>query len=238
MDHMKLAGGEGGGAKGGGGGEGGQPPHACCCALQLHPADRVHCALSCCARHIARSVGGQCGNGAGTQPTPTARTPTCSRAPTEHVVWEADHQLAGAVQRLGLGAGEVCDPVQEVERDVLRLAPLGGFLEGREHGLGRRLCLHEPAVVEVHLALRRGKAIKASEALALARVVHASGDWVRRSKEPVRKAGRCARQSSGRQSSARAARSPRSPWRLSARPTRVHQPPAGTALSAAPPSAY
>mmetsp|Transcript_13093 Transcript_13093/g.39525 ORF Transcript_13093/g.39525 Transcript_13093/m.39525 type:complete len:461 (+) Transcript_13093:162-1544(+) len=74
----------------------------------------------------------------------------------EDTVREAEAELFRAAQRRGLGAGEVREPVRKVKSDVGRVDGVGADagLEVGEDGGGRRLGLHEPAVVEPDLCLR------------------------------------------------------------------------------------
>ena len=63
----------------------------------------------------------------------------------EDNVGELDHELLGARERRSLGAGEVGQPVHEVESHISRAhaAALEQLLELGEEHAWRRLCLHD-----------------------------------------------------------------------------------------------
>mmetsp|Transcript_59865 Transcript_59865/g.129761 ORF Transcript_59865/g.129761 Transcript_59865/m.129761 type:complete len:308 (-) Transcript_59865:1905-2828(-) len=73
---------------------------------------------------------------------------------SKHILVELEHQLLRAAKRGRLCPCQIRDPMQEVEVNVrLVRARLHHSLELREHPPRRGLSLHEPAVVELHLAL-------------------------------------------------------------------------------------
>mmetsp|Transcript_29024 Transcript_29024/g.88975 ORF Transcript_29024/g.88975 Transcript_29024/m.88975 type:complete len:210 (+) Transcript_29024:572-1201(+) len=74
----------------------------------------------------------------------------------EDAMGKLERKLLGAAHRRRLGARQVSEPVREVEGHVAWLdgPAADARLEGCKGGGGRRLCLHEPAMVEGDARLR------------------------------------------------------------------------------------